>query len=107
MPRLALRYAVLALANLQARALFAGLLLGMLVHALAAQREGGDFALAMALLMVGSGAVAFVLHALDATAAARAGAGAAAALGARVRGWTMLLGLGIVVGANGFSLIGA
>ena len=104
MPRLALRYAVLALANLQARALFAGLLLGMLVHALAAQREGGDFALAMALLMVGSGAVAFVLHALDATGTRD---GSAAAVGARVRGWTMLLGLGVVVGANGFSLIGA
>lgn len=103
MPRLALRYAVLALANLQARALLVGLLLGTLVHALAAQRDGGDFALAMALVMVASGTVAFLLHALAATGL-RDGVAAA---GARLRGWTLLLGLGIVVAANGISLLGA
>ena len=64
MPRLALRYAALAIASMRTRALLAGLLLGLLVQALAAQREGGGFALAMALVMVGSGSAAFVLHAL-------------------------------------------
>ncbi len=103
MPRLALRYAVLAIANVHARALLAGLLLGTVVHALAAQRDGGDFALAMALLMVLSGGVAFVLHAL----AASGTRDSAAAVGTRVRGWTMLLGLGVVTGANGLALLAA
>ena len=89
-----------AAGDVRMRAALAGLLLGTLARAMAAQRPGEAFALAMALLMVASGAISFVLHAL-ATVPARG----AAPRAARVRAWLLALGLGVVAGLQAPALV--
>ena len=92
----------LAVSDVRVRAVLAGLLLGTLAQALATQRPGDAFALAMALVMVAAGAASFVLHAL---AAAPARGGASGPM-ARVRVWLTALGLGVVAGMQGTALLG-
>ena len=100
MTRSALRFALLAFVDTRVRALLVGLLLGTLVHELAAQRPGDAFALAMAFVMVLAGSISFVLHAL-ATGSVRS-----ATPTSRLRGWVLLLGLGLVAGVHGPALLG-
>ena len=103
-----------AIAHTGCRALLSGLVIGAVVHALAQHNDGSAFGLAMALVLVVSGCIAFVLHAAagampapaaHATRAARLDA--ARAVLARARGWLLALGSGIVGALHGLSALGA
>ncbi len=85
------------------RALFAGMLLGATVRALAAVPRPTGYGLAMALVMLAAGAASMVLHALhDRQRDAR---WTAAQRHAAVYRWLGLLGLGVLLAVHGLNLL--
>ena len=111
MLRLPVLFAARLVAHTGCRALLSGLALGAVVHSLAVHSDGSAFALAMALVLVVSGCIAFVLHAaagaMPVVADRAARLDAARAVLARARGWLLALGGGIVVAAHGLTALGA
>ena len=111
MPRLPVLLITRALAHTGCRALLSGLAIGAVVHALAQHNDGSAFGLAMALVLVVSGCIAFVLHAaagtMPAVADRAARLDAARAVVAQARGWLLALGGGIVGALHGLTALGA
>ena len=114
MLRLPVLLATRVIAHTGCRALLSGLAIGAVVHALAQHNDGSAFGLAMALVLVVSGCIAFVLHAAagampapaaNATRAARLDAVRAVLVHAR--GWLLALGGGIVGALHGLTMFGA
>ena len=108
---LAARLAVRAVSHTGCRAVLAGLAIGAVVYALAQHNAGSAFGLAMALVLVVSGCIAFVLHAaagaMPAAATRAARLDAARAVVVRARGWLVALGGGIVAALHGLTALGA
>ena len=99
MLRLPVLLATRAIAHTGCRALLSGLAIGAVVYALAQHNDGSAFGLAMALVLVVSGCIAFVLHAaagaMPPPAASRAARlDAARAVLVQARGWLLALGGG-------------
>jgi hypothetical protein len=90
MPRLFLHAALRTVANPLYRAFLAGLLLGSLAGGLALARPGDLFSCAMAVVLVVSGALSFVCHALSLQPQARQ----------HVAGWLLVLGSGMLLALN-------
>ena len=106
----AARLVVRAVSHTGFRAVLAGLAMGAVVHAMARHNQGSAFGLAMSLVLVVSGCIAFVLHAANGampaapTRAARHDAARAVIL--RARGWLVALGGGIVAALHGLAALG-
>ena len=111
MLRLPVLFASRLVAHTGCRAVLSGLAIGAVVHALAVHNDGSAFGLAMALVLIASGCLAFVLHAaagaMPAVADRAARLDAARAVVVQARGWLVGLGGGIVAALHGLTALGA